>query len=265
VDFLWSEQDCAFRVLKDRLTKLAVLTMFDPNAEVTELHTDNSSLGLGAMLLQSKKIGDSLKLVYCVSKKTSDCESKYHSSKLELMCVVWAMSKSRQFLLGLQIVVYTDRSLMTCSEGGKDWDEILTEVQNSINNSESKVSTRTPFEMLHGYRPRFHQGVLRELSKTVDDWEPPEWVREAVRERLEKKDKDKAMYDRRRHDNTHYTNGEVVVMKSVPMVTGESTKLQDRYRGPLVIIEVLPGDVYRVAELDKLKTADLQRLHMCPS
>jgi len=108
-DFLWSdEQDSAFRVLKDRLTEPPVLTMFDPNAEVTELHTDASSLGLGAMLLQSKKTGGSLKLIYCISKKTSDSESKYHSSKLELMCVVWAMSKLRQFLLGLQFVVYTD-------------------------------------------------------------------------------------------------------------------------------------------------------------
>jgi len=108
-DFLWSDkQDSAFRVLKDQLTKPPVLTMFDLNAEVTELHTDASSLGLGAMLLQSKKAGDSLKLVYCISKKTSDSESKYHSNKLELMCVVWAMSKLRQFLLGLQFVVYTD-------------------------------------------------------------------------------------------------------------------------------------------------------------
>jgi len=50
-DFLWSDkQDCAFRVLKGRLTEPPVLTMFDPNAEVTELQTDASSLGLGAML-----------------------------------------------------------------------------------------------------------------------------------------------------------------------------------------------------------------------
>ncbi|KAF0730143.1 pheromone-processing carboxypeptidase KEX1-like, partial [Aphis craccivora] len=123
-------------------------------------------------------------------------------------------------------------------------------------NSESKVTTRTPFEMLHGYRPRFHQGVLREMSKTADNWEPPEEIREAVREQLEKKKgKEKARYDRHRHDNTHYTNGEVVVMKRVPTVTGESTKLQDCYRGPLVVIEVLPGDVYRVAELDQTKNS----------
>ena len=34
-----------------------------------------------------------------------------------------------------------------------------------------------------------------------------------------------------------------------PIATGESTKLQPKSRGPLVIIEVLPSDTYRVANL----------------
>jgi len=108
-DFLWNgKQDHAFHVLKDQLTEPPVLVMFDPNAEVTKLQTDASSVGLGAMLLQSKKTGDLLKLIYCVSKKIDDCESRYDSSKLELMGIVWMMSKLRQFLLGLQFVVYTN-------------------------------------------------------------------------------------------------------------------------------------------------------------
>jgi len=43
--------------------------------------------------------------------------------------------------------------------------------------------------------------------------------------------------------------GEVVVMKRAANSTGVSKKLQDRYRGPLVVAEVLSGDVYRVVEL----------------
>lgn len=80
--------------------------MFDQTASVTELYTNTSSVGFGAMLLQSKGTGKPLKLIYCISKKTSEAESKY-SSKLELMCVVWAVNKLRQFLLGLHFVVYT--------------------------------------------------------------------------------------------------------------------------------------------------------------
>lgn len=64
------------------------------------------------------------------------------------------------------------------------------------------------------------------------------------------KAKIKAWYDEHRHDNTRYTVGEVVVMRRAPTSTGESTKLQDRYKGPLVITEILSGDAYRVASLN---------------
>jgi len=49
---------------------------------------DASSVGFSAMLLQSREAGNTLRLIYCTSKKTSEPESTYHSSKLELMCVV---------------------------------------------------------------------------------------------------------------------------------------------------------------------------------
>lgn len=129
------------------------------------------------------------------------------------------------------------------------WSALLPDVQRIINNSESKTTTRTLFEMLHGYRPRFHLGALRELSTAVDDWMPPEELRVGARAAMEvSKNKMKMAYDARRHDNTHYQVGEVVVMRRNPNSTGVY-KLQDRYMGPLVISEVLPGDVYRVTEL----------------
>ena len=46
-------------------------------------------------------------------------------------------------------------------------------------------------------------------------------------------------------------------MRRAPNSTGESTKLQDKYRGPLVVTEVLSSDVYRVAELDACKKSRL--------
>lgn len=53
-----------------------------------------------------------------------------------------------------------------------------------INNSESKVTSRTPFELLHGYRVRFCLGSLRQLSKTTDDWELPEELKKVAKELL---------------------------------------------------------------------------------
>lgn len=141
-------------------------------------------------------------------------------------------------------------TLRTAGIDSNGWSGMLSEVQRIINNSKSKSTTKTPFEMLYGYRPRFHLGALRELSTTVDNWTPPAEAREEVREYMEtSRQKTKAAYDAHRHNNIQYQLGEVVVMKRAANSTGVSKKLQDRYRGPLVVMEVLPGDVYRVVEL----------------
>lgn len=59
-------------------------------------------------------------------------------------------------------------TLITLNIQPNAWDESLTELQRILNNSETKVSAKIPFEMLHGYRPLFKQGALRELSTTVN-------------------------------------------------------------------------------------------------
>src|SRR5690606_35273931 len=43
--------------------------------------------------------------------------------------------------------------------------------------------------------------------------------------------------------------GTLVYISKAPDYTGSSTKLQRRYRGPLVVIEVLSNDTYSVSEL----------------
>ncbi|KAK9736386.1 hypothetical protein QE152_g12530 [Popillia japonica] len=50
-------------------------------------------------------------------------------------------------------------------------------------------------------------------------------------------------------------------MKSVAYSTGESTKLQPRYRGPYKVIQVLPSDTYRIASLQK-ETARTTTAHV---
>ncbi|KAL3244149.1 hypothetical protein MRX96_047267 [Rhipicephalus microplus] len=88
-----------------KLTCESVLQLYDPNAE-TELHTDASTKGLAAMLLQRK--GGEWHLVYCVSKKTTDAEGNHHSSKLELTAIVWAVDRLRPLLLRISFTIVTD-------------------------------------------------------------------------------------------------------------------------------------------------------------
>lgn len=92
-DFVWTDkQESSLRRLQEILISEPV---FRPDAEVTELHTDAGAMGLGTLLMQSVKVGEPLKLVYCASRKTSNTEFRYHSSKLELLCVGWAARRSR--------------------------------------------------------------------------------------------------------------------------------------------------------------------------
>jgi len=142
--------------------------------------------------------------------------------------------------------------LRTQVETPEEWSDLLPLVQRQINNSESKTTSSTPFELLHGYRLRYVLGNLRELSTTSEDWTCPEVLREEVREAMEKeKEQTKTRFDKHRHDHIKYSVGEVVVLSRVPVHTGVSTKLQERYKGPLVVIEVFPGDAYRVAQLEE--------------
>lgn len=148
--------------------------------------------------------------------------------------------------------------LLTQVTSEDEWDKWLPDVQRQINNSESKVTQRTPFELLHGYRPRFGLGRTRVLSRTVDVWTCPDELWEEAREASEEsKARMKDNYDLHRHDNTKYVVGEIVVMTTVPTHTGQSTKLQNKYKGPLTVTEVLPGDIYRVAQLQE----DQKRLY----
>ncbi|KAF0713248.1 zinc finger MYM-type protein 1-like [Aphis craccivora] len=145
-------------------------------------------------------------------------------------------------------------TLMTAGGAGCEWAKMLPEVQRLLNNSETKVTGKTPLEKLHGYRPRFEQGVLLALSATKDDWSPPKELHAQVRENMELENtRRKTAYDIHRHDNKHNTVGEIVVIRPAPNCTGESTKMQDKYREPLVVTVVLSSDVNRVTELNTTK------------
>lgn len=76
-----TKKQTTFDTLKDKLLSKPVLKLFDPK-KYTELHTDASSVGIAGMLLQ-RGADNLMHLVLCVSKKNSEVEMSYHSSRLE--------------------------------------------------------------------------------------------------------------------------------------------------------------------------------------
>lgn len=89
------------------ISSFPVLGYYNPKGSHTELHTDACADGLGAMLLQADSNG-TLRLIYAISRRTSEVERNYHSSKLELMTIVWAMERLRVFLIALRFRFITD-------------------------------------------------------------------------------------------------------------------------------------------------------------
>lgn len=85
VEFKWTKsQQNAFDDIRLALTQGPVLRLFNPKS-ITELHTDASKNGIARLFLQKSSEDSPLSLVYAVSKKTTERESRYHSSKLEYL------------------------------------------------------------------------------------------------------------------------------------------------------------------------------------
>lgn len=101
------DEKIAFEQLRNSLVNAPVLKLFNPKAE-TEIHTDASMYGYGAVLLQRDEEDSQFHPVEYMSRKTTDMEQKYHSYELEVLAVIEALKKWRIFVLGLKIRIITD-------------------------------------------------------------------------------------------------------------------------------------------------------------
>jgi len=66
-----------------------------------------SQLGLGAVILQKGKQVLMRPVAYA-SRQTTAEESRYHSTELETLAVVWSLQKFRTYLIGKKFKVVTD-------------------------------------------------------------------------------------------------------------------------------------------------------------
>ncbi|XP_011688730.1 PREDICTED: uncharacterized protein K02A2.6-like [Wasmannia auropunctata] len=97
----------AFCLLKDALAKKPVLRIYHPTF-ATELHTDASQHGYGAVLLQRSPEDQKLHPIHYFSRKTSNAERNYPSYELEALAIVTALKKFRVYLLGIDFKIVTD-------------------------------------------------------------------------------------------------------------------------------------------------------------
>ena len=102
VKYVWSpECDIAFNTLKEKLITAPVLTPPD-ESKPYEVFCDASLQGLGAVLMQEKKV------VAYTSRQLKPNEKNYPTHDLELAAVVHALLTWRHLLLGRKVDIFTN-------------------------------------------------------------------------------------------------------------------------------------------------------------
>ncbi|RVW95263.1 Retrovirus-related Pol polyprotein from transposon opus [Vitis vinifera] len=160
-EFIWTKA-CqeAFKRLKSLLTTAPIVR--SPNWSLPfELMCDASDYAVGAVLGQ-REDGKPY-VVYYASKTLNDAQKNYTTTEKELLAVVFALDKFRNYLLGTSIVIFTDHSALKYLLNKKDakarlirWILLLQEfniqikdkqgVENVVADHLSRVKVESHFE-----------------------------------------------------------------------------------------------------------------------
>ncbi|KAJ8976490.1 hypothetical protein NQ317_008465 [Molorchus minor] len=144
---------------------------------------------------------------------------------------------------------------LSALNGGLDddtWDIHVKTVQRGLNCTVNRAIGMTPSELLFGVKPRTlpESIILNELQDEINRIDLSS-IRQEVKNRLDEDQcKAKLRFDSKRAKAKRYAVGELVLVRvtSIP-ATGESKKLNPRYKGPYKISAVLPNDRYEVVDM----------------
>ena len=100
------QQEEAFKEIKKILSNTPVLALYDPKAE-TNIRTDASSYGLGAILMQ-KQSNHQWQPVADASRVLSPTEQRYAQIEKEALGIMWGCEKFSVYISGMKFHIETD-------------------------------------------------------------------------------------------------------------------------------------------------------------
>lgn len=146
--FNWGEsQDSAFQELKNALITEPVLTSYDVNTQ-HQLHTDASSIGIAAVLMQD--VHGSWKPIAYYSRSTSPTEKHFHSYELETLAVVEGLERFKYYIHGKFIKVLSDCSALKTAMSKRDLIPRIARWWLRIQDFDIDIEHRSEQQMSHG-------------------------------------------------------------------------------------------------------------------
>lgn len=145
--------------------------------------------------------------------------------------------------------------LRTLSTGVEcvDWDKVLLNVQWSINNSVHRVTKFTPSDIVFRHKPLgpAENPLTEEIRNVnVEVGKINELNLQRIADMIvTDQNKQKEYYDKKRRAAEQLEPGELVMVRTNPVSTGTSLKLQTKYNGPYVVDKVLDRDRYIVKDI----------------
>lgn len=148
--------------------------------------------------------------------------------------------------------------LRTTTEDSKDWDKSLHVLQWSINSQKNATSGFSPNELIFDYKPI--DLVQNRLMAAVQDevtCEPTTSIEEkrivAVQNIERERERWKKRFDHRHSCPVIYKEGDLILIRNEPQATGESRKLEPKYKGPYQVSRVLGNDRYLIEDVPGLQ------------
>ena len=148
---------------------------------------------------------------------------------------------------------------MTKDLKGNDWDKNIIAIQWGLNAMKHSVTGESPQRLLMGYSPKTimknklllalqEENINLEIEEAEENI-PLSELREKVSEKmLEQQQQHADKFNKKHKQPNKYHVGDLVLIRQTPVITGQSKKIQRRFRGPYQIRAELGNDRYVVVD-----------------